>query len=132
MVMGKKKPQKTKELSVAIAEASSTGTTYDDTTQQPQIQTPRKRGRPRKITKKTETSKEEIKLEEGAEGRAEEVSESSWKKGKTSSEVCVKEHHHHQQQQEGSSACTQSSKDPKGEPSRSSRARRKSKPRKSS
>lgn len=49
--MGKKKPQKTKELSVAIAEASSTGD--ESQQQQPQLQTPRRRGRPRKIFQAT-------------------------------------------------------------------------------
>ncbi|XP_028757730.1 uncharacterized protein LOC114716827 [Neltuma alba] len=136
MIMGKKKPQKTKELSVAIAEASSTGT--GDDTQQPQTQqqnqphTPRKRGRPRKITEKTEISKEDIAEEAG--GGAE-VSESLSKKGKTiegeEQGQEQEQQQRHAQQQEGSSACTQFSKDPKGEPSRS-RARRKSKPRKSS
>lgn len=43
--MGKKKPQKTKELSVAIAEASATG---DESQNQQKPQTPRRRGRPRK------------------------------------------------------------------------------------
>lgn len=138
MVMGKKRPQKTKELSVAIAEASTAGT--GDDTQQPQTQqqnrpqTPRKRGRPRKITEKTETISKEDIVEPQAGGRAE-VSESSSKKGRTSEGEGggqeQEQQPRHAQQQEGSSACTQFSKDPKGEPSRS-RARRKSKPRKSS
>ncbi|KAG6787514.1 hypothetical protein POTOM_009155 [Populus tomentosa] len=64
--MGKnKKPQKTKELSVAIAEASSTG---DPETTQQQPQTPRKRGRPRKIIEKSESAVEkEESTAEGAE-----------------------------------------------------------------
>ncbi|KAB5569880.1 hypothetical protein DKX38_003673 [Salix brachista] len=63
--MGKsKKPQKTKELSVAIAEASSTG---DPETRQ-QSQTPRKRGRPRKIIEKSESVvKKEESTAEGAQ-----------------------------------------------------------------
>ncbi|KAL9360482.1 hypothetical protein Peur_048605 [Populus x canadensis] len=59
--MGKnKRPQKTKELSVAIAEASAI---EDETRQQPQ--TPRKRGRPRKIIEKieSEVKKEESRVE---------------------------------------------------------------------
>uniref|UniRef100_A0A2C9U0T1 Uncharacterized protein n=1 Tax=Manihot esculenta TaxID=3983 RepID=A0A2C9U0T1_MANES len=59
--MGKKRPQKTKELSVAIAEASSRG---DETQRPQQPQTPRKRGRPRKIIEKTES---EEKKEGGAQ-----------------------------------------------------------------
>jgi len=60
-LMGKnKRPQKTKELSVAIAEASAI---EDETRQQPQ--TPRKRGRPRKIIEKieSEVKKEESRVE---------------------------------------------------------------------
>ncbi|XP_011011281.1 PREDICTED: uncharacterized protein LOC105115908 [Populus euphratica] len=59
--MGKnKRPQKTKELSVAIAEASAI---EDETRQEPQ--TPRKRGRPRKIIEKieSEVKKEESRVE---------------------------------------------------------------------
>ncbi|KAF5747110.1 zinc finger and BTB domain-containing protein 47 [Tripterygium wilfordii] len=74
--MGKKKPQKTKELSVAIAEASSTG----EETQQAQSpsQTPRKRGRPRKILEKTESL--EQKEEPAEPSAAQEVEESSQSK----------------------------------------------------
>lgn len=46
--MGKRKGQKTKELSVAIAEASSSAAEAGDEAKSPVV-TPRKRGRPRKI-----------------------------------------------------------------------------------
>ncbi|KAK8975691.1 hypothetical protein V6N11_021541 [Hibiscus sabdariffa] len=50
------KPQKTKQLSVAIAEASSAG---EDAFAKQQAQTnPRKRGRPRKIVEKTESEEQ--------------------------------------------------------------------------
>ncbi|KAK8513943.1 hypothetical protein V6N13_005123 [Hibiscus sabdariffa] len=53
---GKMKPQKTKQLSVAIAEASSAG---EDAFAKQQAQTnPRKRGRPRKIVEKTESEEQ--------------------------------------------------------------------------
>ncbi|KAI4336886.1 hypothetical protein L6164_015363 [Bauhinia variegata] len=135
--MGKKKPQKTKELTVAIAEASSTG----DETKPQQSQTPRKRGRPRKIVKNPETEEgKELIQQSEAEG-----TDSSLKKGKTMEKEEEEEEHGRQQdetKQVGSSApCMRlltkeegSSKErqlPKGQPSRS-RARRKSKPRKSS
>ncbi|KAL4332810.1 hypothetical protein GQ457_07G026290 [Hibiscus cannabinus] len=74
----KKKPQKTKQLSVAIAEASSAGEELP-LQQQSQPQTPRKRGRPRKNVERTES--EEIKEEEAAE-----VTESQSKKLKTTEE----------------------------------------------
>ncbi|KAF9688531.1 hypothetical protein SADUNF_Sadunf02G0206700 [Salix dunnii] len=63
--MGKnKKPRKTKEVSVAIAEASSTG----DLETRQQSQTPRKRGRPRKIIEKGESVvKKEESTAEGAQ-----------------------------------------------------------------
>ncbi|KAF7829679.1 RNA polymerase II degradation factor 1-like [Senna tora] len=115
--MGKKKVQKTKELSVAIAEASSAG----EKVQQVEQSQPRKRGRPRKMVEKTE-EREEKQEETIIEG-------SSFKKGKSS-----ESEQHDVEKQEGSSACTSTStrftNDPKAEPSRS-RARRKSKPRKS-
>ena len=125
-MMGKKKPQKTKELSVAIAEASST---IDEKEQhevqvQPQPQAPRKRGRPRKIVLKLEESEEEkaqVIEQGGAQG-----TESSMEKGTTN-----------EQEGTSSSACMRVTTKqeemqlPKVEPSRS-RARRKSKPRKSS
>ncbi|WCJ35172.1 hypothetical protein M5689_016438 [Euphorbia peplus] len=58
--MGKKRPQKTKELSVAIAEASSAAG-GDETHQQ----TPRKRGRPRKIIiQEIQENKQEIQEQE--------------------------------------------------------------------
>ncbi|CAL0319006.1 unnamed protein product [Lupinus luteus] len=108
--MGKKK-QKMKELSVAIAEASS----IQGSEIQPQL--PRKRGRPRKIV--AVERNQEKKKEEEAEG-----TESSVKKEK-------------QQEESAATACISiNTKEeeiqliPKGEPSRI-RARRKSKPRKS-
>ncbi|RDX95099.1 hypothetical protein CR513_22415, partial [Mucuna pruriens] len=110
--MGKKKPQKTKEISVAIAEASST---IDEKEQQQQPQVPRKRGRPRKIIVKMESEEEKTQAEEGIE--------SSMEKGNTNEEEGA-----------SSSACMRVATQeeimqlPK-EPSRS-RARRKSKPRK--
>lgn len=138
----KKKPQKTKELSVAIAEASSAG---EEVPQQPSQQplTPRKRGRPRKNVEKIET--EEIKEEEAAE-----VTETQ------SKQLRITEEHHQkveeeeeedeeQQEQkpqpkaeaEASSASMggmkkgeEQSVAPKQPPTR--RTRRKSKPRKSS
>lgn len=146
--MGKKKPQKTKELSVAIAEASSTG----DETQQPQ--TPRKRGRPRKIIDKTESDeKKEVdqhpQMEHTPESAKSEIdTESPSKKVKISisnegnqeedKKVEVEENLDKtiKVNEEGSSAAStrcaqkedsQLSKEP---PRR--RARRKSKPRKSS
>ncbi|CAK7349292.1 unnamed protein product [Dovyalis caffra] len=127
--MGKnKKPQKTKELSVAIAEASITG---DETQQQPQ--TPRKRGRPRKIIEKIES---EVKREESiAEGTqaTEQVIGSHSKKVKFSQE----EEEQQQVEVEEPSASTRGTKKEEEksevirEPPRKSR-RRKSKPRKSS
>ncbi|KAJ6401694.1 hypothetical protein OIU84_016983 [Salix udensis] len=72
--MGKKKrPQKTKELSVAIAEASAIE--EDETGQQPQ--TPRRRGRPRKI-------ESEVKREESRVEATEQVLGSQSKKVETS------------------------------------------------
>ncbi|GMY28430.1 FK506-binding protein 4-like [Fagus crenata] len=124
--MGKKKPQKTKELSVAIAEASVTG----DETQQAQPQTPRKRGRPRKIIEKPESQDKQEEAEDTS-------NETQSKKVKTG------EQDQQQLKGEGSSASmgvTNKEEDqsekrevllPK-EPPRTSRARRKSKPRKSS
>lgn len=138
--MGKKKPQKTKALSVAIAEASSTG---DETLQQPQPQTPRKRGRPRKIIEKPESH--DKKEEQLTSGEAEEApTETQLKKVKAGDEERQEQHEHqleHQQLKgEGSSAYMVSTKKEEDqsakmegprEPPRS-RARRKSKPRKSS
>lgn len=100
--MGKKKEVKKAELSVEVTESSSIGT------EQQQNTTPRKRGRPRKIVEKTESDEEkEIKRlkEDGTKEGA--------KEGETSSSL----------------------KEPKSEeteePKPRSRARRKSKPRKS-
>ncbi|PON83364.1 hypothetical protein TorRG33x02_207790 [Trema orientale] len=92
--MGKKKQQKTKEISVAIAEASSTK--GDETHQQAQPQTPRKRGRPRKIIETAEKSEEKaIELTEEAAHEKEQVvvgdvsTQSQSKKVKTSEEEQV-------------------------------------------
>ena len=123
--MGKKKRQKTKELSVAIAEASSKGgDTQQQQQQQPQPQPPRKRGRPRKVVV-VETESELKKVEPKEEPEAFTCS------------ATKKEQQHGKQQEELTSesvACKRITKEeiqiPKGEPSRS-RARRKSKPRKS-
>lgn len=134
-----KKPQKTKELSVAIAEASSSAIDVTEPQQQqppPQPQqAPRKRGRPRKIIVKMESGGEEKKAQpieqEAASIVAQGMEISSMEKGKGNEE----------EQHEGSSqACMSAIQQggvseemqlPKGVPSRS-RARRKSKPRKSS
>ncbi|TKY75149.1 nucleolar protein 58 [Spatholobus suberectus] len=126
--MGKKKRQKTKELSVAIAEASSKG---GDTEQQEiqQPRPPRKRGRPRK----------EVVVEAESEGKKVEPIEEP--EASTATQGTKKEEQHGKQQEEltSATACTRVTKEegvfeeiqiPKGEPSRS-RARRKSKPRKS-
>ncbi|KAF3971518.1 hypothetical protein ACB098_01G045400 [Castanea mollissima] len=135
--MGKKKPQKTKELSVAIAEASITG---DEGQQQPLSQTPRKRGRPRKIIPESQDKKEDE--EESVAKEAEDTTnESQSKKVKTGEEE--EEEQQQKLKGEGSSASMGlgASKKEEGqagkrevlpkEPPRS-RARRKSKPRKSS
>ncbi|KAK7321755.1 hypothetical protein VNO77_32665 [Canavalia gladiata] len=121
--MGKKKPQKTKELSVAIAEASSTIDEMGQQEQQPQA--PRKRGRPRKIIVKMESEEEKAQgIEQRGGSIATQGTESSMEKGTTNDE------------EGASSACNlritnqEEMQLPKGEPSRS-RARRKSKPRKS-
>jgi len=104
-----KKPQKTKEVWAAIAEASST---IDEQEQQPQPT--RKRGRPRKIVVKMESSEEKaVSQQEQEEGT------------KTSSEACMV------RKEEGGEEIQLV---PKGVSvsCRSSRARRKSKPIKSS
>ncbi|KAJ4701926.1 FK506-binding protein 4-like [Melia azedarach] len=128
--MGKKKPQKTKELSVAIAEASTTG---EETQQQ---QTPRKRGRPRKIVEKTEgEEKKEEAVPAEAQAPEEVVSESQSKRVKTSEE----EEQEQEVKQRASLTSMEGTKKGEGQsvverelPPRRSRARRKSKPRKSS
>lgn len=131
--MGKKKPQKTEELlSVAIAEASSTGEGDKTPQQQPLVQTPRKRGRPRKIFESEENRDQEA----AAQVRQREVTgeHSQPKKLQTSKEEqeVIKA--------EASSASMEITQkkgvqsvvgEPSKEPPRS-RARRKSKPRKSS
>lgn len=125
VMMGKKKPQKTKELSVAIAEASSTAEVVEETsTPQHHQTTPRKRGRPRKIIEKIEISSEEYKPQDQKLDQEEE--------GESKKARSIKEEEEQQKETSSSAACTRFSKDDsKGEPSRN-RARRKSKPRKSS
>ncbi|KAL3573202.1 hypothetical protein D5086_027106 [Populus alba] len=127
--MGKnKRPQKTKELSVAIAEASAI---EDETRQQPQ--TPRKRGRPRKIIEKieSEVKKEESRVE-GTQA-TEQVIGSQSKKVKTSPQ---EEEQKVEVEEPWRSSCTrektkEEEKSEVREPPRRSR-RRKGKPRKSS
>ncbi|KAE9609408.1 hypothetical protein Lal_00020093 [Lupinus albus] len=106
-----------KELSVAIADEASSIQGAETGQQEIQPQLPRKRGRPRKIV--VVERNQEKKIEEAAA----EGTESSTKK--------------EEQQEESAAACISinTKKEeiqliPKGEPSRS-RARRKSKPRKS-
>jgi len=110
-----KKPQKTKEIWAAIAEASST---IDEHQEQPQPT--RKRGRPRKIVVKMESSEEKAVSQEEGSMKKEEGT-------KTSSEVeaCMV------RKEEGGEEIQLV---PKGVSvsCRSSRARRKSKPVKSS
>ncbi|XAR61770.1 hypothetical protein NMG60_11016282 [Bertholletia excelsa] len=118
-MMGKKKvPKKTKELSVAIAESSSIGTETQ------QRQTPRKRGRPRKVVEKIES--EEIKEEQAL---ASEVAERESKKAKTSEE---EEGRAEVKEEEPASSSVGEAKKEGGTERPRSRARRKSKPRKSS
>lgn len=131
--MGKKKPQKTEELSVAIAEASSTGEGDRIRQQQPQVQTPRKRGRPRKIVESEDNGDQEA----AAQVHQKEVTDdeqSQSKKLQTSKEE------QDVRKAEAPSASMDSVQkkggqsivgEPSKEPPRS-RARRKSKPRKSS
>lgn len=130
--MGKKKPQKTEELSVAIAEASSTGEGDETRQQQPQVQTPRKRGRPRKIV-------------ESEENKDQEAAAQVHQKEVTDEQIQLKKLQTSTEEQEGikaeaPSASMESTQkkggqsmvgEPSKEPPRS-RARRKSKPRKSS
>lgn len=117
--MGKKR-QKMKELSVAIAESSSIQGTE---TAQPEIQpqAPRKRGRPRKIIV-VESEEKKIQATEkeaaAAASTAAQGTDSSVKK-EGQSTACISVNTKEEDIQL-----------PKGEPSRS-RARRKSKPRKS-
>ncbi|KAL6954903.1 hypothetical protein U1Q18_046194 [Sarracenia purpurea var. burkii] len=118
--MGKKK---TKEVSVAIAESSSMGSEV-------QI-TPRKRGRPRKIVEKTESGevREELAQEE------EEKRES-----KKANKMSEEEEQRRTEEQSTASYPVTAKEGGGGEPAgrelpkgpTSSRARRKSKPRKSS
>ncbi|CAK8569621.1 unnamed protein product [Lathyrus sativus] len=103
-----KKPQKTKEVWAAIAEAS---TTIDDEQQQQQPQTSRKRGRPRKIV---------VKMESSEEPKEEDSMEKQETKGSSEIETCMLRKE-------------EETEVPKGVVSyRTSRARRKSKPTKSS
>ncbi|KAJ7966746.1 transcription factor TBF1-like [Quillaja saponaria] len=141
-----KKPQKTKELSVAIAEASSTAgaeTQQQQQSQQTMSQTPRKRGRPRKILDKTETEDkktEVLQSEQPETAIAEEGNrESSLKKAKISEGAEEQKQEQLQKEIKGDGSSGSSlglpTKKEEGvserEPPRS-RARRKSKPRKSS
>lgn len=123
-----KKPQKTKEVWAAIAEAA---TTIDDEQQQQshsnlqlqpqQVQVTRKRGRPRKIIDvKIESSEEEKPVLKEQPSEAESNKEEKQEDGITCMRVSTK-------QDEGVSEVPKE----KGVPSRS-RARRKSIPRKSS
>lgn len=109
--MGKKKIlKKTKELSVAIAESSA----MSGDSQQQQI-TPRKRGRPRKIiVKNEEETTGEVKKLKPNEGEESENKEEAEREKKEEEEEQSEENLEPQKQQ----------------PTRS-RARRKSKPRKS-
>nr|GLL48842.1 uncharacterized protein LOC109153126 [Ipomoea trifida] len=128
--MGKKRVvKKTKELSVAIAESSSmTG----DNLHQQQQQTPRKRGRPRKIVPKEEEFEEQT-------GKEDDVAESETKKPRISGE---EESSEHKLETSGKveASSSPSKKGDDEEASRNisqkqqarSRGRRKSKPRKSS
>ncbi|CAL0305833.1 unnamed protein product [Lupinus luteus] len=116
--MGKKR-QKMKELSVAIAEASSIQG-GEKGEHEIQSQTPRKRGRPRKIIVMERSQEKKIEAIE----EAEKSRESSMKKEEE------------QEEEESGAACISINRKeeeiqlPKEEPSRS-RVRRKSKPRKS-
>ncbi|CAI8606436.1 unnamed protein product [Vicia faba] len=102
-----KKPQKTKEVWAAIAEAS---TTIDE--QQPQ--TSRKRGRPRKIVVKEESSEEQ--KEADSIGNNNNTREDSMEKEEKNEETCMVRKEEEIQVPKGVVSC------------RSSRARRKSKP----
>ncbi|KAG2663950.1 hypothetical protein I3760_16G056000 [Carya illinoinensis] len=140
-----KKSRKTKALSIAIAESSSTGD-IDQSQQQAQPQTPRKRGRPRKIVERPDIQdqKEEQLVSDEAQVAARENQSKKVKMGRE--EQQEQQHVQHQPEQqklkgEGSSASMRGIKKEGNEsekmevPSESSlrsRARRKSKPRKSS
>lgn len=120
--MGKKKRQKTKELSVAIAEAASKG---GDTGQQQEItqpQAPRKRGRPRKVVVETESEEKKKVVEEPKDQPPASTVEEQH--GSASASACTRIF----TKEEG--VLFEDIQLPKEEPSRS-RARRKSKPRKS-
>lgn len=136
--MGKKKAvKKTKELSVAIAESSSLDA--EGQQQQPPL-TPRKRGRPRKIiADKTEAAGEVKEEEEAAqEGRDDvEGSKSQTVKISTAEEGEEEEEVKGQpskmkEEAAAAAATTTSSPSSKRQVPTKSRARRKSKPRKSS
>ncbi|KAI3460322.1 hypothetical protein Pfo_016985 [Paulownia fortunei] len=128
--MGKKKAvKKTKELSVAIAESSPT-----------EQQTPRKRGRPRKITEKNEVIQEEKPAK-----KFQDSGESDSQKGKTNKGEEEEEEDKEKKLEEITEEVEGSSSKSKKEEEKSedkelqkeqhpprSRARRKSKPRKSS
>lgn len=109
-----KKPQKTKEVWAAIAEAS---TTIDE---QQQPQTSRKRGRPRKIVVKMETSEEQREADSIGNNTREDSMEKEEKNEETEKETCMVKKEDEIEVPKGVVSC------------RSSRARRKSKPTKSS
>ncbi|KAL2346330.1 hypothetical protein Fmac_000330 [Flemingia macrophylla] len=120
--MGKKKRQKTKELSVAIAQASSKGGDTEQQQQQPH-QPPRKRGRPRKVVVnfQPQSDAKQVEPKEPPQPEASTTPTNKQQQELTSSEP----------------ACKKIAKEEAGlfqeiniQPSRS-RARRKSKPRKS-
>ncbi|KAJ8762156.1 hypothetical protein K2173_007309 [Erythroxylum novogranatense] len=119
-MMGRKKPQKTKELSVAIAEASSTG----DETKQQHPETPRKRGRPRKMVEKIETEVKKKEPTSAGESNIDAEHDQS-KKVETS-----KEEDEEVQQQQKRVKKKEGEQSEEREPPRRSR-RRKSQPRKS-
>ncbi|EXB63948.1 hypothetical protein L484_003331 [Morus notabilis] len=141
----KKKPQKTKELSAAIAEASSTADNISETAHttqsQPQFHTPRKRGRPRKIVieKSTETTTE---IEQPASSKSDQEAVGNISK-KIKGEEEEEDDDNHQRQtqkikEEGSSVVLQAMEGDKKEEGQSNkelprrRGRRKSIPIKSS
>lgn len=125
--MGKKKTaKKTKEVSVAIAESASIGSS------EPQQQTPRKRGRPRKIVEKTES--EEIKEEQREAAAETVVEESESKKAKMGEEEEEEEEKEKMKEVATSSSVGDAKKEAELVPKGLLRGsvRRKGKPRKSS
>ncbi|XP_057434947.1 enhancer of translation termination 1-like [Lotus japonicus] len=118
--MGKKKRQKMKELSVAIAESAASKEGGDTKQQESQPQAPRKRGRPRKVVR------EEGKLVETTMDEAAAASTAT----QSIMNMEKKEEEEEEEEHEASAKEEEDIQLPKREPSRS-RARRKSKPRKS-